>query len=233
MRYLAAALLGAAIYTALPASALDQPVVVELFTSQSCSSCPPADALLDELSRSRADILPLGLHVTYWDRLGWRDPFSLAAATERQRRYAAQLGTGQIYTPQMVVNGRWQAVGSDRAAVLDAVAAAKAHTAAVPPVPIRVTVRGDGLFVEIGPGRGAATLWLVGFDARHATPVRGGENGGRVLVETNVVRSLSPVAEWRGEALGLPLTQPAGQRAAVLLQAENGRILGAAVLPAR
>lgn len=217
MRYLATALLGAAICAAPPASALDQPVVIELFTSQSCSSCPPADALLDELSRSRADILPLGLHVTYWDRLGWRDPFSLRVATERQRRYAAQLGTGQPYTPQMVVNGRWQAVGSDRAAVLDAVAAAKAHTAAAPPVSIRLTARGDGLSVEIGPGRGAATLWLVGFDARHSTPVRGGENGGRVLVQTNVARSLSPVAEWRGEALGLPLARPEGERAAVLL----------------
>lgn len=94
------------------------PIVVELFTSQSCSCCPPADALLAGLSRTRTDILALDSHVTYWDRLGWKGPYSLPRATERQRRYSALRGGVGIYTPQLVSGGRHQAIGSNRPAVL-------------------------------------------------------------------------------------------------------------------
>jgi hypothetical protein len=98
-----------------------RPVVVELFTSQGCSSCPPADALLTELARN-PNILPLAFHVTYWNNLGWRDPFSLEAATDRQRAYQRSLHTDTIYTPQMVIEGQADIVGSDRASVATAIA---------------------------------------------------------------------------------------------------------------
>jgi hypothetical protein len=101
------ALVVAASCFAVPqALALEQPTVVELFTSQSCSSCPPADALLNELSERRPDLLPLDLHVTYWDRLGWKELYSLPAATERQRHYGSLFGADEVYTPQIVINGQ-------------------------------------------------------------------------------------------------------------------------------
>jgi len=202
------------------------PVVVELFTSQSCSSCPPADALLAELSRTRSDILALDFHVTYWDRTGWKDRYSLPQATERQRRYAGLLGQEGMYTPQVVVGGRHQAVGSDRAAVLAAIAAA-----AGPAVPLRLARDAAGLVLDVGAGPGAGTLLLVGFDPSHTTRVAGGENGGRTLTEVNVVRAIAPAGAWHGGAATLHLPQPAGERTAALLQAEDGRILAAAVLP--
>src|SRR6516165_3499017 len=111
-----------------PAEAVERPVVVELFTSEGCSSCPPADALLAELA-TRSDLLALSFHVDYWDRLGWKDPFSSAMATRRQDRYARLLGLDAVYTPQVVVDGHWQTVGSDREAVAQAVAQARRASA--------------------------------------------------------------------------------------------------------
>jgi len=204
------------------------PVVVELFTSQSCSSCPPADALLAELSRTRPDILALDFHVTYWDRLGWKDPYSLPQATQRQRHYSELWGGDSVYTPQLVAGGRHQAVGSDRAEVLAAVAAAADDG---PAVPLRVARDAAGLVLEAGAGHGAGTLLLIGFDPIHTTHVGGGENGGRTLTEVNVVRSITPVGAWVGDAVSLHAAQPAGERTAVLLQAENGRMLASALLP--
>ncbi len=205
-----------------------QPVVVELFTSQSCSSCPPADALLAELARTRPDILALDFHVTYWDRLGWKDPYSLAQATERQRHYSELWGGEGVYTPQLVAGGRHQAVGSDRAEVFAAVAAAAADG---PAAPLRVGRDAAGLVLEAGAGHGAGTLLLVGFDPSHTTRVAGGENGGRTLTEVNIVRSVTAVGPWNGGAVSLHAPQPAGERTVALLQAEDGRLLAAALLP--
>ncbi len=211
------------------ARAATGPVVVELFTSQGCSSCPPADALLTELA-ARPDVLALSFHVTYWDRLGWRDPFSLPAATERQRRYAATLrgaalGEGQVYTPQAVVQGARDAVGSDRRALSAALAAA-----APAAVPMALAEDGAQLAVAAGEGAGSGLFWLVGFDRMHSTAVGSGENGGRRLSHSNVVRSLASLGAWQGRPARLAAPRPVGERAAVLLQAADGRVLGAAVL---
>src|SRR5580693_4043647 len=114
----------ASLLAANAAAAETRPIVVELFTSQSCSSCPPADALLGELAR-RKDVVSLGFHVTYWDGPGWKDPFARQASTDRQIAYDRRLTGAQIYTPQMVVDGLTDVIGSDREAVLAALTAAK------------------------------------------------------------------------------------------------------------
>ena len=201
--------------------------VVELYTSQGCSSCPPADALLAELARTDPGVLPLGFHVTYWDRLGWKDPYSLPEATTRQRQVGAHLRLDTIYTPQLVVDGRHQAVGSDRAEVRQALAAARA--APRPDVTLAIETTPTGLHLQAGVGSGRATLLLVGFDPEHTTPVRAGENGGRTLTEVNVVRSVTPVGSWTGAPLAVDVPRPAGARAALLLQTDDGRILAAAL----
>ena len=204
------------------------PVVVELFTSQSCSSCPPADALLAELSRTRPDILTLDFHVTYWDGLGWRDPYSLPQATVRQRRYAEQWGRDGVYTPQLIAGGQHQAIGSDRTAVLAAIAAAAADG---PAATLRLARDAAGLVLDAGAGQGTGTLLLIGFDPVHTTRIAGGENGGRTLTEVNVVRSIATAGAWRGDPVTLRVPQTAGDRTAALLQGGDGRILAAAVLP--
>jgi hypothetical protein len=211
------------------AQALARPVVVELFTSEGCSSCPPADKVLTELARARPDVLPLAFHVTYWDRLGWPDPFALAAATERQRDYAATLGLDSLYTPQMVVDGRTDVVGSDRGGVLEAVRSAA--TTGPAPVALRLARAGGQVTVEIGASpAGKGSLLLVGYDPEHRTRVARGENAGSTLTETNVVRGLARVADWRGAALTVQAAAPAGEQLAAILQAPDGRVLGAARL---
>lgn len=199
--------------------------VVELFTSQGCSSCPPADALLTELATDPA-LLPLDFHVTYWDRLGWKDPYSLPAATARQQHYAGNLRLDSIYTPQMVVGGRREMVGHDRAAVQAALIAARRDEA----VPLRLWAEAGALHIEAGLGPGLATLVLIGFDPQHTTPIHAGENGGRTLPEVNVVRAVAPAGAWLGAPLTVIAPRPGGERVAALLQASDGRILGAAVL---
>ena len=209
----------------LPAMAAERPVVVELFTSQGCSSCPPADALLATLA-DRPEVLALAFHVDYWNRLGWVDPFSSAWATARQSAYATQMGSSQVYTPQAVVDGGRDVVGSDRAALDLAIAAARRD----PSVPLTLTASDAALQVAVDPAAPAdAVLWLVGFDDRHETPVRRGENAGRTLVDRNVVRSLARLDGWSPGGT-IAAARPEGDRAAVLLQAADGRILGAARL---
>lgn len=206
------------------ANAAERPVVVELFTSQGCSSCPPANAYLNELSRERRDVLALAFHVTYWDRLGWKDPFSLEAATDRQAVYGRRFGDGS-YTPEIVVDGSTSAVGSDRGGVGPAIENAKRNgqTAAA----VNVTRSGEQLSIEIGAGAGNARVLLIGFDHEHTTAVRRGENSGATLMEANVVRSIRSVGQWSGTALRLNEHFPEGQDAAVVLEAPDGRIIGA------
>ncbi|MBV8925351.1 MAG: DUF1223 domain-containing protein [Bradyrhizobium sp.] len=210
------------------AAAADRPVVVELFTSQGCSSCPPANAYLNELVKGRRDVLPLAFHVTYWDRLGWKDPFSLEAATVRQDRYGHRFGDGS-YTPEIVVDGSSSHVGSDRAAVGSAIEQAKQKSETV--ATVSIARDGDGLAIEVGAGPGRGKLLLVGFDHEHQTAIRRGENNGRTLQEANVVRSIRTIADWQGSPLHLSEKRPDGEDVAVLLEAPDGRIVGASRPP--
>jgi hypothetical protein len=206
------------------AQAAERPVVVELFTSQGCSSCPPANAYLNEMVRDRSDVLALGFHVTYWDRLGWKDPFSLEAATERQGRYGQRFGDGS-YTPEIVVDGLSGHVGSDRGDISSAIDQAKrqSQTAAT------IALKNDGgqLSIDVGSGNGSGRVLLIGFDHGHETVIRRGENGGRTFQESNVVRSIRSVGDWKGAALRISEKRPEGQDAAVILEAPDGRIVGA------
>jgi hypothetical protein len=216
-----------------PSAAGEPLTVVELFTSQGCSSCPPADALVGELAE-RDDVLALSEHVDYWDYLGWRDPFALPATTRRQRDYARRLGLGYVYTPQMVIQGDSQVTGSDRAAVLNHL------DKPAPGNPLAVDIRraGEGrIVITVGeaPTSEEAAVWLVLFDKEHTTRVNRGENRGREVRNYNVVRSLTRVGSWNGEAAtitaSMPETGGVGDGCAVIVQAQNtGRILGAARL---
>src|SRR5689334_7923991 len=206
----------------LPSAAGERPVVVELFTSEGCSSCPPADALLAELA-GRPELLALSFHVDYWDRLGWKDPFSSPAATERQQRYAELLGLATVYTPQIVVDGKWQAVGSNRAEVERAIAAAGRYPSAVP---VALAVDRGRAKIEIGPGEiGApAGILLIGFDRRQVTAVGRGENSGRTLAHADVVSSIAEAGEYDGRPIAseAPGARTA-ERLAVILQRRDGR----------
>jgi hypothetical protein len=219
-------LLGA--LTLSPAFAQDSPVVVELFTSQGCSSCPPADAFLTDLAHRAPGVLPLAFHVTYWDSLGWKDPYSLGAATTRQRDYARTLGHDGVYTPQMIVNGLEGFVGSDRAVGLDAIARAARNR--TEPVTVGLTRQGDSLVISVGAGSGKARILVVGFDPAHETHIGRGENSGRTVLESNIVRSLTSAGFWSGAPIASRQPPPLGEAAAVLLQADDGRIIGAARL---
>jgi hypothetical protein len=199
--------------------------VVELFTSQSCSSCPPADALLGELAR-RGDVVALGFHISYWDGPGWKDPFSSKSSTDRQRAYSRLFGLGQVYTPQMVVDGTREMVGSDRKEVLAAVHDARPETVAP------VTFAADRRSVSIGAGDGRGNVLLVRFAQNRTTRVTGGENARRTLQDANGVEMLASLGSWNGSALSFAIEPPADDEGiAVLVQALDGRMLGAAALP--
>ncbi|WP_321926199.1 DUF1223 domain-containing protein [Paraburkholderia guartelaensis] len=213
------------LFLVAPVAASARPVVVELFTSEGCSSCPPADAYLSELSRGRPELLPLAFHVTYWDGLGWRDPYSLEAATQRQAEYSARFGQSP-YTPEMVIDGQKGLVGSNRHAAEAAIETAqKADEAGMD---VRGVRHGGTLSVTVGPGTGHGRVLLVGYDTDHVTEVGRGENTGRTLRESNIVRSIQAVGEWTGAPLKLEPAAPAGEQAAILIQSVDGAIIGAA-----
>jgi hypothetical protein len=208
-----------------PVQAAPRPVVLELFTSQGCSSCPPADALLGTLAR-RPEVIALAWHVDYWDHLGWRDPYASRSATERQRAYAARL-EGEVFTPALVVNGGRLLIGSQRAAIEAAIAEA-------PALPVAVTLRRAeaGLTATVAAASGPVRVLRVGYDPELVTSVAAGENHGAKLREYRVVREIEPLAEWDGAPRALPI-QPAGagRGQVILVQAADLRILGAADLP--
>jgi hypothetical protein len=210
------------------ALAAPRPVVVELFTSLGCSSCPPADSMLVRVRERIPGVLVLDMHVTYWNSFSWRDPYALAEVDQRQRDYAALRGGQQVFTPQAVVDGQQPFVGSDARAMAAALNKARTSVATDPGIPIGIGSSARGIDVQVGPGSGKGTVWLFGFDPADTTAVHGGENAGATIHEVNVVRSITRLGTWRGSSLQLDARKPAGTEFAVILQKSDGTILGAA-----
>ncbi|MFN3076861.1 MAG: DUF1223 domain-containing protein [Alphaproteobacteria bacterium] len=208
--------------------------LVELFTSQGCSSCPDADAFLGELAR-RGDVVPLSFHVGYWDYVGWKDPFALPENLHRQQAYQRVFRESYVYTPEMIIGGAADMSGNSREAALRTIERVEAESQ----VPVNLQRRNDGaLTVTVGEGRASDgdMVWFAAVDRWRETVVRRGENRGRTLVNHNVVRSHRTVGIWQG----LPTTvviSPSpmeavteGAYVAWVQPATLGPIRGAAVL---
>jgi hypothetical protein len=213
-----------AVLAVLPAPVLAadaaHPTVIELYQSQGCSSCPPANANVMALA-DRPDLLVLSFNVTYWDRLGWKDVFSKPEFTQRQYAYQAGLRHDNVWTPQTVINGRVDVTGV-RAAELRTAVTAGARTETAP----NLTETGGriDLGAGSGPNPGKADVWLVRYDPRIVqVPVRAGENAGRTLPHRNVVRELVKLGQWTGSAMNWsrPAAVP-GLADAVLVQRPAG-----------
>jgi hypothetical protein len=212
--------------------------VVELFTSQGCSSCPPADAVLVEMSH-RPDVVALTFPVDYWDYLGWKDTLAHPLFTSRQRGYAHGRGDRQVYTPQAIVNGMKACVGSDRAAIEKAITSPKVQSASLS-ADVRTSVQDDMAVIEIeGPPDRQAEVWVLPVLRMQSVSIGKGENRGRTITYANVVRGLIRVGDWNGGAARfetpLKTARGDGDGFVVLLQSVNGKkpgpILGAAKSP--
>jgi hypothetical protein len=212
-------------------SAFARPVVIELFTSDCCSYCPPAEAYIGELTK-RSDILPLTFHVTYWDRIGWKDEYGDELFTNRQTLY--QLGWKQRsnYTPQVVVDGLDDASGADKKRIEGLVNQAKQGLV---DIPVKLKISAEKMTIILPERKGApvADIWVMGFDnERESTPNRG-ENKGKKLMTHHVVRHMQKAGQWDGtvQEISVPKEWPLSpDRVAVILQQEGqGRVLGVAV----
>lgn len=213
--------------------------VIELFTSQGCSSCPTADALLESYA-NRPDIVALTLPVDYWDYLGWKDTLASPKFSARQRAYAKTRGDGRVYTPQVIVNGLKHAVGSSAADIDQAIAATKPT---IEPARIGVAVKSVNdhvvIHVDAAPDAakaGEATIWLALISRRVEVKIKRGENHGRSIVYHNVVREWMPVGMWNGAAATIKLAHHAIKQSdadgcAIIVQhGDAGPIVGAAML---
>lgn len=185
--------------------------VVELFTSQGCSSCPPADRTLAEMT-DRGGLITLAWHVDYWDRLGWKDTFSSPSATNRQEAYNSSIGAG-VFTPQFVVNGKRNGLGGEGGGL---------------PVAVNVTNDSGSLNIKVGGGSGSANLYLVTFLNSATVAIKRGENAGRDVTYRHVVSGLRNVGAWNGSAINVSVPHDGGGCAILLQRGTNGPILGAA-----
>ena len=216
----------------------DPPMVLELFTSQGCSSCPPADALIKQIS-SKPNVIAISLPVDYWDYIGWKDTFASPAYTARQRAYAKTRGDGHVYTPQVVVNGLAHAVGSDQAEIAWTAAEVRGQKGALT-VDLKAREENGKLVVDLGaapkgtPDTAALVLLLVAHERK--VMIGRGENAGKTLTYTNIVRSMTKVGDWMGQAktVEIPVEQlksPDTDGYVLLLQVGNiawpGSVLGA------
>ena len=218
--------------------------VVELFTSQGCGKCPPADALLTRLAADPG-LVTLSFAVDYWDYLGWKDSAAKPEFTQRQRAYSEVRGDRSVYTPQMVINGRTHVVGSDHDAVTRTVADLD-RDAKGPRVEVEAEATTDTLVVRVADAPAAlpaasarATVFLVRYDRARTIPIPKGENSGKTVTYTHLVKALQPIGMWKGKALRIELprqekTADPGEGCAILLQVEGeigpGPILGARVI---
>jgi hypothetical protein len=223
---LAAAFLGLA---ATPAAAADaaHPTVIELFQSQGCSSCPPANANVSALA-GRPGILALSFSVTYWDHFGWKDTFASPKYTARQWDYAHGLGHPSVFTPQVVVNGRRDGVGADPAELRTLIAAGDRGDGGP-----AIVIGPESVSVSAGPAPSRpADVWLVRYDPRVIeVPIKRGENGGKTLPHKNIVRELTRLGAWSGQAMSLPIkpaADPALKTAILVQMRKGGPILAAA-----
>ena len=224
-------LAGALLFSAALAHAQPRPAVVELFTSEGCSSCPPAEAYVGELAERR-DVLALAFHVDYWDDLGWRDRFGLGEAVQRQRNYVRSLHLASAYTPQVVIDGQSDFVGSDRASIARRLAPERDGVA------LALTVRKGEVVVDLNarPGVAASDIVLVAYQRKAVSAIDRGENGGRTLTEFNIVRGVRTLGQWDGKTQQFRArldSFPADTTdVAVLVQpVGQGPIIGAAMQP--
>jgi hypothetical protein len=216
----------------LSAGAVDAPsraTVVELYTSEGCSSCPPAEAQIGKLAQQDS-VIALAFHVDYWDSLGWRDRFELPEAVARQRQYAHALHLSSVYTPQLVIDGQRDVVGGG--------AGIGASAGRKPGVPLGIALRDRNLVVTLGaqqqpPPAGPCDVLLLGYLPEAVSKVTRGENAGRELHEFNIVRSVRKLGDWQGEgeSFTVPLTALANDATGVVVlvqQRGQGPIVGAA-----
>ena len=214
--------------------------VIELFTSQGCSSCPPADKLAGELARDPS-LVVMSLAVDYWDYIGWKDTNALPGHANRQRAYSHVRGEREVYTPQAIINGGAHAVGSDRAAIDAAIARSKEGDTMS--LPVTLAVAGDQITVTVPAAKGEhhkGEVWLCPLSAKVPVAIGRGENAGHTITYYNVVRRWVKLGDWTGGArtLTIPLHEISGagiDSLAVVLQAGTketpGTMLGAAVTP--
>jgi len=225
-----------------PAIAAEAKTVIELFTSQGCNSCPPADRLLGELAADDR-LIALSLPVDYWDYLGWRDTLALHSHTIRQKAYAETRGDRQVYTPQVVINGVAQTIGSDRYAIEGAITKAQAKNKLT--VPVSLKLNATHIEIEIGAGAAlgsVASIWMIGVAQKTPVAITRGENRGKTITYHNAVRSWQRIGQWKGKSVRttVPIVEIAGagaDAAVVFVQAGMvegpGPIRGAAMLDLR
>jgi hypothetical protein len=250
------AILALALFWVGPARAtepVDRPIVVELYTSQGCSSCPPADALIAKLSQ-RKDVIALSLPITYWDMLGWRDTLATDPNTRRQKAYAEIMGHGGVYTPQVIVDGINDIVGSREGAVNAAIATRKSYIQALQArllaqtlpdrqklldIPVTLNATPREIRVVVGQARDHtnhdATVWLFRVMSQAVVKIESGENSGRTVTYRNVVRDVKAIGVWKGQQVTLDLPRsdsavPHDGVAVVVQQGGYGRIFGAAFI---
>jgi hypothetical protein len=199
--------------TPATAATAPNPIVVELYQSQGCSSCPPANAALNAVA-DQPGVIALSFAVTYWDRLGWKDIFGDKAYTQRQYDYAHALGNANVATPQIIINGKSAITGIKRGELAQSIASTK-------PISAGPSISIGKSDVTIGKGNGAANIWLVRYDPRiHNVGIRSGENSGRTLPHKNIVKGLAKLGEWNGteKSFKLPDTGSNQLKTVILVQ---------------
>ncbi|MFI4889046.1 MAG: DUF1223 domain-containing protein [Steroidobacterales bacterium] len=218
---------------AATASAQPRAAVVELFTSEGCSSCPPAERYIGELVE-RSDVLALTFHVDYWDDLGWRDRFALPASVQRQRNYAKALRLSTVYTPQVVIDGKQDFVGSDRPSIGRALSAGRDGVA------VGIARVGPDILVDVGAQAASVPcdVMLVAYRRTAVAAIGRGENAGRTISEFNVVRDFRSLGRWDGQArqYRAPIDSLPGDAtdvAVLVAQAGQAPIIGARTLALR